>query len=334
MARNADTETGPEPRPRPRPTPQAPPRPTPQAPPQPAPQPLPTPGPVPQPKPAPPKIISPDRARLRNLAVNAYAANGGLSGLLGVPRAPISYGAGEARWNLTGGHVISRADGTTSVSFDQRVKIEWIGYKCWAESKHDQSSNSDEPYFIISAVMAGYSFTSRFGPYSDVNSGESEVQEFPLTEHFPVAPGYLHVVAMEHDEGRTQEARRKVENTMKEAAAAASQAVTAYNLLAAAGGGAGVDPMVDVAIAVAVPLFAPAAKLITAVAGLGDDSVAASSTSLFHERDGYAQPPDKGTHGGKKWTHKVYLDGGSAGKYDVFFRVTIVNVRRPEAAAS
>ena len=323
----------PEPKPRPRPMN---PKPTPPPlPPRPIPNSTQPPGPSPTTggKPAPPRIRSPKTsATLRTNALKAYIRTGGVGGPLGFPVEPILLSGNNAYWNFSSGYLVAGVNGPQEIIVDQHLEITYLGYHCLAESDWDQSSSSDEPYFVVS--FAGPATTvSRVFSYRKVDSGESERTPSILVSGAPVATSILHALGMESDFGSQQQALEKVEQEMKNVTGAALQAASVYDL-ASTGGANAKDLNLYSTIAGAVvggPLGALVARGLVGGLDLADDYIKQDGVTLFSKETGYRDPPIKGQFWDENWTHKLYLDGGDEGKYDLYFRVLIVRDPRPWA---
>jgi hypothetical protein len=291
--------------------------------------PLPTPPPA---RPAPPRIILPGRReQLTRQAVQAYQANGGLLGPLGVPKGGVVASNSEGRWDLSGGFITTRADGASTIAVTTALKVEYVGIKCWKESKWDLGAGTDEPFVLASLVRQGASMTARFGPYGDMDQGNQQVEPRDMVTDWPPVPTHLHVVVMEHDRGSTGEARRQVAHTMADAAAAASQTASAIDVSQVASGRT-TDPLwIDVASGfVSGPTATLLTRSITGILCLGDDYVGLAGQTLFSELDPFTNPPFIGSIGDEPYTHELFVDGGSEGRYDVFFRVRLID-RRPDS---
>lgn len=330
MARDINQEPVDRPDPRPR-NPRPAPRPIPPKPP--VSTPVPPPAPTTPTRPAPPKVRNPRTTlQLRDAAVQTYLKSGGVDGPLGWPVAPVQFQNDTASWQLTGGRITA----TLSVSnayIERYFTVRYLGFRCWAESKSDQGSSSDEPYFLISFSSGSIAFTGSKS-YTKVNSGKVVHAEQTIADRVPIRPSMLHVLAMESDMGSKKEARRKVEEEVKKISAAATQVASLIDVASAAGssnagtyaalaGGLTSGPLAGLLFGGAV-----------AVLDLGDDLIGEEGHTLFAPEVGYGQPPDQGTFAGVKYTHKCYCDGGSAGKYDVYFRVDVMEDEAPVHAGT
>jgi hypothetical protein len=120
---------------------------------------------------------------------------------------------------------------------------------------------------------------------------------------------------------------------MKNVTAAAAQAASLYDI-ASTGGANAADINMYSAIAGAVvggPLGAMLARGLVGGLGLADDYIGQNGVTLFSKETGYRDPPVKGKFFDENWTHKLFLDGGDEGQYDLYFRVLIVRQPRPWA---
>lgn len=337
MARDADKdrEPGPEPLPRPRPPTTSGPRPAPSPlPPRPIPtSTTPTPAPPTGGRPTPPKIRRPQTSQtLRANALKAYNSTGGVTGALGWPVEPILLSGRMAYWSFSSGYLVADEAGVKDIVVDQELEISYLGFTCLAESDWDQSSSSDEPYFVVSFAGPGAT-VSRVFSYTKVDKGESVKAPSIFVSRVPVTTGVLHALGMESDFGSQEQARRKVEQEMKNLTAAAAQAASTYDMAANSGANAkDLNMYSDIAGAVlGGPMGALIARGVVAGLDLADDYVGQDGVTLFSKENGYADPPFKGQFLEEHWTHKLFIDGGDEGKYDVYFRVLIV--RQPRSWA-
>jgi hypothetical protein len=273
--------------------------------------------------PAPP--VSP---QLTSQALTAYQKTGGITGPLGAPLSAVTVAGNTARWNLTGGRIVSTINGNNDITIDEYVEIYFVGFKCWGES--DELSSSDEPYFLVSHASPGHATTANY-KFDNVDKNDEVISPKLLATGLPVMTGILHVAVMENDEGSPSEARKKVQQAMEDVAKAGQQAAAIYDMSAAAAGNDGaLTPWADLAgLVVGGPIGTLVARGLVGGLGLADDFVGERGATLFDKKIGYATPPTIGTAGGEGYTHKFWIDGKSQGKYDVYLRVQKVKQPRP-----
>lgn len=288
---------------------------------------------------APPKVRvpKPSPEQLTQRAIEAYKADGGLSSRVGYPAGGIQLTANEAVWPMSGGRVVARASGGTAIEIDQKVRVTFIGFKCFEES--NELSSSDEPYFVVSYVHAGKSVTSSF-PFGKINQGQTTVVGALISDDFDVKTARLHVAVYESDEGSVTAARRKVRKTMEEIAAAGAQAAAIYDVATSAKDAAGDGGLSNYAAiaggVVGGPLGALIGKGIVGALGLGDDYVDDEGVPVFDQN--YNQIPVlgsvEGAAGPVDYSHRFWIDSGNDGDYEVYFRVQKMDVPRPTPSPS
>jgi hypothetical protein len=270
------------------------------------------------------------RAQLVARSLAEYQRTGAAAGELGVPLAPVTVAGTSARWDLSGGHITTLVNGTGETVVDQHLKIWFLGFTCLEESS--EWSGSDEPYFVISWAGPGREVTRKF-EHKNIDKGQTVVSPVVIADNLPVVTSVLHAAVFEHDEGSPEEARKKVEKVMRDVSAAAAQAATAYDMASAASGAGSLTPGAALAgTLLGGPFGGLLAGGAVALLGLGDDYVGARGASLFDEAEGYAFPSDIGVAEGEAYTHKFTIGKGGEGRYDLFFRVRIINQPRPWAA--
>ena len=290
-------------------------------------------------RPAPPKIRVPKPSpdQLKQRAIDAYKADGGLNSGVGYPAGGVQLTADQAVWPMSGGRVVARANGSTAIEIDQKVRVTFIGFKCFEESS--ELSTSDEPYFVVSYVHAGKSVTSSF-EFSKINEGQTTLVGAVIGDDFDVKTARLHVAVYEHDEGSVTTARRKVRKTMEEIAAAGAQAAAIYDVATSAKGAAGDGGLSNYAAiaggVVGGPLGALIGKGIVGALGLGDDYVGDQGVPVFDQN--YNQIPVLGSVDGPagpvEFSHRFWIDSGNDGDYEVYFRVQKMDVPRPTPSPS
>ena len=63
---------------------------------------------------------------------------------------------------------------------DEEIEILYKGFHCLRESDADGLSDSDEPYFVFTVTDGDKAKARQFGPFSDVDSGESRAETSPV----------------------------------------------------------------------------------------------------------------------------------------------------------
>lgn len=94
------------------------------------------------------------------------------------------------------------------------VAVQYTGLVCFGETDWDQSSNSDEPYALVSVTTPEIAHTVRTQVYQDVDDGESRPD---LVEVYRGKPYGLNLgcVMMENDFGDPNRFRKEVEAAVK-----------------------------------------------------------------------------------------------------------------------
>ena len=181
---------------------------------------------------------------------------------------------------------------------------------------------------MISVLGSNKSITKRFGPYEDIDSGtvRTETSDVATVGIDPsgdnvTAPMYLAVAAMEHDWGSPQEAEGKVRSAIEDAE-------SVLDSLAAFMGANTKDNhvMPDWVRNIYIGWFP---EWGTALFGLADDDVGKNAQALFdYKQDllAWPQPPVKGKWGDNDYTHTLSIDGGSQGKYTLYFYIQLFQI--------
>ncbi|HYI68831.1 MAG TPA: hypothetical protein VEX87_03740 [Skermanella sp.] len=101
------------------------------------------------------------------------------------------------------------------------VRVHYTGLICFEETNWDASSNSDEPYVIISTVAYNGGHTEKTRTYDDVDGGESrpDLLDVYLGKPWGLA---IHCLLMEHDEGNPDKYKEVVKNAVMAASAGIS----------------------------------------------------------------------------------------------------------------
>jgi hypothetical protein len=104
-----------------------------------------------------------------------YLRNSGPGGPLGFPIGDVDFG-GDVPFREFAGGIIECPENGPQCEEQWQVSITYLGFHCNAESDWDQSSNSDEPYFIFGVVWGGGNQTTRTEVYEDVDAGEDRFE--------------------------------------------------------------------------------------------------------------------------------------------------------------
>lgn len=104
------------------------------------------------------------------------------------------------------------------------VILHYTGIHCFGETDHDQSSNADEPYVIISLTTPQVALTSRTQIYSDVDGGETRPD---LLELYRGAPYGINIssVVMENDFGNPDKYKEDIQKIVMGAHTAGTAAL-------------------------------------------------------------------------------------------------------------
>lgn len=266
-----------------------------------------------------------------------YTQTGGAKGPLGVPLSNIEFVGLTAMRRYAGGQVAFQ-DGEAQGQRRAAVRVLYVGMKCLEESAHDQGTGSDEPYFLIGVVATNGSRVRRFA-YDKVNT-KSVRHETALVaaagiqggEDNLTPPIVLGVVAIEHDQGNKDEAEARVRKALVEVEKKVDQAaqVAGAFLGLPVGNHVMSEGMRDIVIG-----WVPEGA--AAVLGLGDDKIGENSRMLFDFRadiQEWRAPAVLGRHGDNEYNVVINVDGGKAGRYDLFFKIDLFDLQatiRPTA---
>ncbi|MBS7705107.1 hypothetical protein [Chelatococcus asaccharovorans] len=278
--------------------------------------------------PPPPPPPSLDKSQAIAEIHAAYLRSGGATGVFGYPTSPVQFGHNSAKRFYRGGHIEARLHEISGLLVKQyptkRVVVTLVGIKCVKESDHDQLTDTDEPYFVITLINGGDPITKKLGPFQNVRSGlEFGGGDNFRIEHLNPNPLSIKVDAFENDHGDPDETARKLQEKMVELARAAQALAGASGADAADGPGIGPMATAGAVGAVAGPLGSLAAVGIVAALHLGDDYIGQSSQTLFRRPELSGADPDViGQFKGQPYNVLIDVDGGSEGIYNLFFDVT------------
>lgn len=252
-----------------------------------------------------------------------YLKNRSFRGPLGFPLNEVQFNDNErtAERRYAGGTLKFQSD-RPQCKEEIVVRVRFVGFHCKSESEWDQSSNSDEPYFIIGVAGSNGSNTIRFGPYEDVDGGKNRFEASYVvdTVHKIKPPIVLGVTAWEYDYGTPEEAEGKVRKVFEEIEKKFEEALKALGL-ANESGDSHVMPewARDIYIG-----WLP--EGIAAVLGLGDDKVGYAPVVFFDNKADLLEwraPKVIGKHGQNEYNVVINVDGGDEGNYDLYFLVDL-----------
>jgi hypothetical protein len=253
-----------------------------------------------------------------------YRKTGGFRGSLSFPLEDAHFEGNKGIQRFAGGTVAWPVDGPQG--YDRHlVQVRYLGFHCDEESDWDQSTGSDEPYFIVSVLGANKAVTKRFGPYEDVDTGTAKTELNDVTTvslDVPAdnvtAPIYLAAAAMEHDWGSPEEAEGKVRSAIEDAESVLD------NLAAFMGANTKDNHVMPEWIRNVYIGWFP--EWGTALFGLADDDVGRASDVVFdYKADllNWPQPSALGKWGNNEYTHTLQIDGGDQGKYTLYFHIRL-----------
>ena len=259
-----------------------------------------------------------------------YQKNGGFRGPFGFPLEKVHFAGQSAEQSFAGGTLRFQhhggPQGHSGPQGDEMaaVQVRYVGFHCFEESKKDGLTTDDEPYFIIGVAGANGSRTMKFGPYENVDSGESRFEAVDVVSSMDgiTPPIVLGVFAVEHDHGTPEEAEAKVRDVMDKIVSTFGQAAGLFS---------GVTSDDDTHV---LPEWAQniLTEGIVGLFGLGDDPVGQFPLVLFDNKadlKNWTSPPvGPVKHGGNEYNVIIPIDGGSEGKYELFFLVKLWTIER------
>ena len=260
-----------------------------------------------------------------DLIAQRYELDGRSAGPIGFPMGKVRLTEFGAVQPFSGGFMAVMDEKADPVVAYQ-AEVRFLGFRCNEESDHDQSTPSDEPYFII-AITGLRNSTRLFGPYEGVDGGESRFttagEDMLVTDIQP--PFTLSVIAKEWDQGEPDEAAEKV----KKACEDAIRVTQALALTFGQGQVAAVTVMLNTVFASIGGFVADAA---TAVFGLGDDFVGSNNIRIGDWNDGaeeWRTPPrliEEPSFSQSPYNVKLDVGDGGEGKYSLYFNVNIFKI--------
>lgn len=266
------------------------------------------------------------RQAARALIMHHHERLGGMGGRIGVPMGDLQPVDNGFIKPYSGG-TIELLDFNDGPQGYQRylAEVTFVGWRC-----HQQSENSpDNPYFIIGILgtNAETTTTRTFGPdpgpEETVTTGQNRfINEILTRDAQP--PIKIFVTAMEHDSGSPAEASAKVEQSLKDATAKISLALTVLKL----------NPAFAVAGGIAQSLMTIFGSTLgdaaSSVFGMGDDFIGENSITIpdwDSQKTGWLNPKPltaPGFH--RPFNVELVLDNGEGGRYSAFFQVNIFDV--------
>jgi hypothetical protein len=261
-------------------------------------------------------------------------------GPLGYPIGEVQFQNGKAIRHYRGGEVHTMA-GTAGGVLLREVKVMFGGFKCIKESSHDQLSDTDEPYFVVSVGTTGgmIPITKKFGHYENVETDTKQTINEVISTSLNPNPLMISVDAYEHDYGDPDETAKAIQDEMVKLAQAA-QSLLAATEAADAADGPGIGPTAGAAGAagtLAGPVGAVIAGAIVTVMDLGDDYIghagAAFFTRAYDIGDTPIEPKKLGDFPGmdtnRGYNAVIDIDGKGEGKYQLYFDIAVEIKQKP-----
>lgn len=252
-----------------------------------------------------------------------YLRLGGARGPLGLGVNNVVFDTDGAGSRLYSGGRIKIQGNTPQGHSETVVRVRYVGFHCNAES--DESSSSDEPYFIVSVASSQGSRTKTFGPFEDIDAGDDvSATDLVVSEIDGLTPPIvLGVVGMENDEGTPAEAEAKVREIFQAVEQKIDEAASA---LGAFNGENHVMPewMRDIVIG-----WAP--EFVADVFGLADDLINTESRVIFDfdaNLEKWQAAPIIGQHKGNDYNYMIRINqqGEDEGDYTLFFHIDIFTI--------
>jgi hypothetical protein len=258
-----------------------------------------------------------------DLIAGKYEATGLLAGPVGFPMDKVRLTADGAAQAFSGGFMVVRENKAEPV-VTYTARVRFLGFRCNEESDHDQSTSSDEPYFVVALTNQIVNSTRVFGPFENVDGGESRfvAGEDNLLSASVQLPFTISAIAREHDEGDPKEAGVVVEQAYRKAVRVIQVAATLSAQVQVLAASAAVNS-----------IFGSIGDVISeatvAVLGLGDDTVGSASRTIGEWNDGaleWKTPPrlnESPSFSEVPYNIKLDLGDDSEGKYSLYFNVVV-----------
>jgi len=245
---------------------------------------------------------------------------GGLTGLIGLPMADLRpVGNGGFTRAYSGGSIemLDFANGPKGVQ-QFRAEIRFVGYRV----VDTNDASADEPYFIIG--VTGNNPDKNALVRTNIADASVKADNNVFLEQMITTtaqpPFVLSVTGMDHDSGDPDEAAAKVSKALNDAAA---KLTLALPLL-------GVSPDVGAYIQSFLNIFGgEAGTVISALFGMGDDTVGSNAMSFFEYDPAKEQwnTPKAMQHADFDRGHNVELalNNGEGGGYIAFLNIQLFN---------
>lgn len=257
-----------------------------------------------------------------------YELDGRSAGPVGIPMGNVRLTADGAAQPFSGGFIVLKNKKADPVKVFQ-AEVRFLGFRCNEESGHDQGTPSDEPYFIIGITGIKTNTTRLFGPFEDVDGGESRFttsdNDVLVTDVQP--PFTLSVMAMENDQGNPEEASAKVKK-------ACEDAIRVTQALAVTFGQAQVAVVTVMLNTVFGSIGGFLADAASAVLGLGDDVVGSNNIRIGDWNDGAvkwntpARLIEEPTFSQSPYNVKIDVGDSGEGKYSLYFNVNMFEIEK------
>jgi hypothetical protein len=264
----------------------------------------------------------------RRLIAQRYDAEGRSAGPVGIPMGNVRLTTNGATQPFSGGFITVKDKKVDPVVVFQ-AEVRYLGFRCNDESDSDGGSSADEPYFVISITGLKSNTTRLFGPYEDVDGGESRFsasgEDVLVTDVQP--PFTLSVVAKEHDHGEPAEAAGKVKTAMEDA-------IRVTQALAVTFGQAQVAAVTVMLNTVFTSVGGFVSDAASAVLGLGDDFVGSNNVRIGDWNDGAedwrtpARLIEQPSFSQSPYNVKIDVGDGGEGRYSLYFNVNMFKVNR------
>jgi hypothetical protein len=255
-----------------------------------------------------------------------YDSDGRSNGPLGFPMGGVRLTASGAQQPFSGG-IIQELAGKLDPVVVFRAHVRFLGFRCNEESDNDQFTSSDEPYFVISVSGLKGNTTRLYGPFEDVDGGESRFvtadDDVLATDVQP--PFTLSVMVLEHDHGSPEEAADKVKKS-------AEDAVRVTQALALAFGQAEVAVATIAVNTVLTSVGGFLSDAAAEVLDLDDDFVGSGSVRIGDWNDGELEwktpvrlvedPPFSSS----PYNVKIDVGDDDEGRYSLYFNVNMFKV--------
>lgn len=263
-----------------------------------------------------------------DLIAQRYELDGRSAGPVGIPMGNVRLTAFGAVQPFSGGFMVVRDKKADPVVVFQ-AEVRFLGFRCNEESGHDQSTSSDEPYFVIGLTGLKSNSTRLFGPFEDVDGGESR---FTTSDNDVLVtdvqlPFTLSAIAMENDAGKPEEASAKVKKACEDAIRVTQNLALVFGQMQVLA----VTVMLNTVFTSIGGFLADAA---TAVLGLDDDFVGSNNRRIGGWNDGaeeWRQIPrliEEPTFSESPYNVKLDVGDGGEGKYSLYFNVNIFKVTK------